>query len=60
MDRGVLRAGIDPEFLAHYLAAQFETYIALRTRFPVDAVREHLTTLVLGALLSPLAAAAAE
>ena len=52
VSRGVLRAGIDPEFLAHYLAAQFETYIALRTRFPASAVQDHLTTLLLGALLS--------
>ena len=57
---GAIRGGIDPSFLAHYMAAQFETYIALRTRFPAKMVQEHLTTLLLGALLSPPAPVGAD
>ncbi len=50
---GVVRPGIEAEFLAHYLAAQFEAYIALRARFPAEVVQEHLTTLLLGGLMAP-------
>ncbi len=52
---GAIRAGIDPAFLAHYLAAQFQTYVSLRGWFPAEVVQEHLTTLLLGGLMAPRA-----
>ena len=48
---GVIRPGLNPAFVAHYLATQFQAYVDLRQLHPEAVVREQLTLLVARAIL---------
>ena len=48
---GVVRPGLEPVFVAHYLATQFQAYVDLRAFHPEAVVREQLTRLAAHAIL---------